>query len=108
MGGLYPPDTDDLEELANFFDRTDSMDLADLEEVRDLPTRRMVQVTLRLPADLVARYRRLAQCSHIPYTTLIRSALLRALDATEFPSGPPIRRSKSARPSAGRDARRPS
>ncbi len=83
MPELYPPDTDDLEELANWFDTHDTTKLADLEEVSERPTRPMVQVTLRLPADLVDRYRRLAQRTHIPYTTLIRSALLRALESVE-------------------------
>lgn len=83
MPGLYPPDTNDLEELANWFDTHDTTELADLEEVPQRPTRPMVQVTLRLPADLVARYRRLARRTRIPYTTLIRSALLRALESAE-------------------------
>ncbi len=83
MPELYPPDTDDLEELANWFDTHDTTELADLEEVRERPARPMVQVTLRLPADLVDRYRRLAQRTHIPYTTLIRSVLLRALESAE-------------------------
>ncbi len=66
MPGLYPPDTNDLEELANSFDTHDTTELADLEEVPERPARPMVQVTLRLPADLVARYRRMARRTRIP------------------------------------------
>ena len=78
MEQLYPPETQDLQELARFFDEVDSMDLAELEEVRDVPARELVHVSLRLPKEDVERFRRLAEREKIPYTTLIRWLLHKA------------------------------
>lgn len=46
-------------------------------------TRYNVRVTLRLPVDVVARYRLLARRTRIPYTALMRLALLRTLKGIE-------------------------
>ncbi|WP_324715896.1 hypothetical protein U7230_11050 [Carboxydochorda subterranea] len=75
MEKLYPPDTDDIEQLARFFDEVDSMDLAEIEEVRDVPARELVHVSVQLPKEDVQRFRRLAEREKIPYTTLIRCLL---------------------------------
>lgn len=44
----YPPQTDDIEKLAEFFDQTDTTELAELEEVTGKPERELVNVSLRL------------------------------------------------------------
>lgn len=78
MDKLYPSDTNDIEQLARFFNDVDSMDLAEFEEVRDVPARELVHVSVRLPKEDVERFRRLAEREKIPYTTLIRWLLHKA------------------------------
>lgn len=62
-----------LQELAEYFDRTDAGDLP-WEEATDvvIERRELEQVSLRLPKDDLAALRRRATHAGIGYTTLIR------------------------------------
>lgn len=73
----YPPDTDDLQALAGFFDRTDITELEGLEEVEGRPQRQMVAVTVRLPKEDVEELKRRAKSLGLGYTSLIRAAVRR-------------------------------
>ena len=81
--GLFPPDTNDLDQLALFFDEIDSTTLSDLEEVGTLPERNssqdseLVSVSLRLLKEDVELIKQLAQHEGLPYTTMIRWVLHR-------------------------------
>lgn len=80
---VFPPDTDDLDKLAAFFDQVDSTTLSDLEEVNALPERNtaqeseLVSVSLRLLKEDVELIKQLAQHEGLPYTTMIRWVLHR-------------------------------
>ncbi|TDA68772.1 MAG: ribbon-helix-helix protein, CopG family [Clostridia bacterium] len=73
----YPPDTDNLNALADFFDHADVTGLADLEEVQDRPHRGLVSVTVRLPKEDVEELKRRAARMGLGYTSLIRAAVRR-------------------------------
>ena len=45
----YPPQTDEIEKLAEFFGQIDTTKLAELEEAPKLPERELASVSLRLP-----------------------------------------------------------
>ena len=77
QGHLYPPDTDDIDELARFFDTVDSTQLAGLEEVKDFPVRDLVNVSLRLPRRDLEHIKRVAAAEGLPPTTFIRWLLRR-------------------------------
>lgn len=65
-----------IEELADFYDRTDTGDLEG-EEVTDVEIERwdLEQVSLRLPAQDVREFKRRASKLGTGYTTLIRMIL---------------------------------
>lgn len=46
----YPPHTEDVEKLAEFFDRVDTTELAALEGSPEVPERDLVNVSLPPPA----------------------------------------------------------
>lgn len=73
----YPPDTDDLQALAAFFDHADITELEGLEEVEERPQRQMVAVTVRLPKEDVEELKRRAKSLGLGYTSLIRAAVRR-------------------------------
>ena len=56
----YPPNTDDLNDLADSFDQVDVTELAGLEEIQDRPRRDLVAVTVRLPREDVEELKRRA------------------------------------------------
>ncbi|HHV62338.1 MAG TPA: hypothetical protein GXX51_06840 [Firmicutes bacterium] len=84
MAGKYPPDTDNIDELAKFFDETDSMDLMGLEEVKietkRAPEKELVHLSLRLPREDLETFKRVAEKAGIGQTTLIRMVLHRYLE----------------------------
>ena len=45
---MHPPATDDIDKLAEFFDNVDATAMGGLEEVRRLPERELVNVSIRL------------------------------------------------------------
>jgi len=73
----YPPETDDLQVLADFFDRTELTELDGLEEMEQKPTRHLVTVTVRLPQEDVEELKRRATRLGLGYTSLIRTAVRR-------------------------------
>jgi predicted DNA binding CopG/RHH family protein len=78
-GGAEIPRAE-LDDLANYFDRTDAGEL-EWVEAEDLVIERpeLEQISLRLPKeDLIALKRRAAQLG-VGYTTLIRMMLRRSL-----------------------------
>ena len=77
MTKKYPPDTGDLQALAEFFDRTDITKLEGLEELPDKPQRRLVSVTVRLPQEDVEELKRRAARLGLGYTSLVRAAVRR-------------------------------
>jgi hypothetical protein len=68
--------TDDLEALAEYFDRTDAGDLP-WDEATDLAIKRpeLVQVSLRLPKQDLAALKARAARAGVGYTTLLRMIL---------------------------------
>jgi len=88
MMALFPPDTDNLDELAAFFNHVDSTELTDLEEVKALPEAEatqdseLVPVSLRLLKEDVELIKQLAQNEGMPYTTMIRWVLHRFAKST--------------------------
>ncbi|MBI4198447.1 MAG: hypothetical protein HY533_05000 [Chloroflexi bacterium] len=65
----YPPQTEDMERLADFFGQIDTTDLDGLKEVPEVPERDLVSVSLRLPKrDLEALKRVAAQEGLAPGT----------------------------------------
>lgn len=73
----YPPDTDDLHVLAEFFDETDITELEGLELVGKKPQRQMIAVTVRLPKEDLDELKRRAKMLGLGYTSLIRAAVRR-------------------------------
>lgn len=73
----YPPDTDDLDVLAEFFDETDITELEGLELVGKKPQRQMIAVTVRLPKEDLDELKRRAKMLGLGYTSLIRAAVRR-------------------------------
>lgn len=63
----------DVQEIAEFFDRTDTSEL-DLEPVEDVVIERpeLEQISIRLPKEDLEALRRRAAKSGVGYTTLIR------------------------------------
>lgn len=66
----------DVEEIADFFDRTDTSELP-LREADDVVVERpeLEQISIRLPKEDLAAIRRRAARSGVGYTTLIRMIL---------------------------------
>lgn len=85
---IFPPATNNLDELAAFFDHVDSMELTGLEEVNELPETEsprdseLVPVSLRLLKEDVDLIKQLAQNEGMPYTTMIRWVLHRFAKST--------------------------
>lgn len=73
----YPPDTDALHVLAEFFDETDITELEGLELVGKKPQRQMIAVTVRLPKEDLDELKRRAKMLGLGYTSLIRAAVRR-------------------------------
>lgn len=71
-----------IEELAEYFDRTDTGDPKNWEEADDAVIERpeMEQVSIRLPKEDLEHIRRRAAKSGVGYTTLIRMILRAHLD----------------------------
>ena len=68
------PDQSMIEELAAYFDRTDTSDPATWEEATDVVIARpeLDQISLRLPRADVAELKRRAAEAGVGYTTLLR------------------------------------
>jgi predicted DNA binding CopG/RHH family protein len=77
QGTKYPPHTDDIEELARFFDTTSLEELADVEEVAELPERELVSVSLRLPKRDLELLKRVAAREGLAPSTFMRWVLRR-------------------------------
>ncbi|MBI4311772.1 MAG: hypothetical protein HY681_08310 [Chloroflexi bacterium] len=73
----YPPQTEDLEKLAQFFDQVDSTDLEGLEEVPDVPERELVNVSLRLSRRDLEVLKRVAAQEGLAPGTFMRWVLHR-------------------------------
>lgn len=71
----------DVQEMAKFFDRTDTSEL-DLDEVDDVVIERpeLEQISIRLPKEDLDALRRRAAKSGVGYTTLIRMIVRAHLD----------------------------
>jgi predicted DNA binding CopG/RHH family protein len=80
------PTRERVEELADFYDRTDTSDLS-WKEADDVTIERpeLEQISIRLPKDDLERIRRRAARMGVGYTTLIRMILRAHLD------DPPVR-----------------
>ena len=69
------PEQEQIEELAEHFDRTDVGDPAEFEEVEDVVIERrpeLEQISVRIPSEDLAALRQQADRAGIGYTTLIR------------------------------------
>lgn len=73
----YPPHTEDLEKLAQFFDQVDTTGLEDLEEAVERPERDLVNVSLRLPRRDLTVLKQVAAREGLRPTTFMRWALHR-------------------------------
>ena len=73
----YPPHTEDVEKLAEFFDRVDTTELAALEGLPEVPERDLVNVSLRLPRRDVEVLKRVAAREGLPPSTFMRWVLRR-------------------------------
>ncbi|MBI4202910.1 MAG: hypothetical protein HY532_07360 [Chloroflexi bacterium] len=73
----YPPHTQEIERLAEFFDQADTTQLAGLEEIHDVPERELVNVSLRLPRGDVETLKRVAAQEGLPPSTFMRWVLHR-------------------------------
>ncbi len=73
----YPPNTEDVEKLAQFFDQVDTTELAGLEEVSEVPERDLVSVSLRLPRRDVEVLKRVAAREGLAPSTFMRWVLRR-------------------------------
>ena len=73
----YPPQTDDIEKLAEFFDQVDTTELAGLEEVPRTPERELVNVSLRLPRHDVEVLKRVSAQEGLAPGTFMRWVLHR-------------------------------
>lgn len=73
----YPPHTEDLEKLAEFFDHVDSTELAELEEMAEVPVRDFVNVSIRLPRSDVELLRRVAAQEGLAPSAFMRWVLRR-------------------------------
>ena len=71
----------DVQEMAEFFDRTDTSEL-DLDEVDEVVIERpeLEQISIRLPKEDLDALRRRAAKSGVGYTTLIRMIVRAHLD----------------------------
>ncbi|MCL4514419.1 MAG: BrnA antitoxin family protein [Firmicutes bacterium] len=79
--GKFPPDTDNIDILAKFFDKVDITELEGLEEVPDKPERDLVHLSLRLPREDVEAFKQVAKKAGVGHTTLIRMVLRNYLDS---------------------------
>lgn len=77
MTSKYPPAIEDVEELAEFFDRTDTTELEGLEKAPELPERELVSVSLRLSRRDLEVLRRVAAQEGLAPSTLMRWVLHR-------------------------------
>lgn len=88
---LFPPDTNNLDALAAFFDHVDSLALTDVEDVHEQPQTEflrepeLVPISLRLLKEDVEIIKRLAQHEGVPYTTLMRWMLHRMAQGAQSP-----------------------
>ena len=73
----YPPQTDDIEKLAEFFDQVDTTELAEMEETPRTPERELVTVSLRLPRHDVEVLRRVSAQEGLAPGTFMRWVLHR-------------------------------
>ena len=73
----YPPEIEDVKELAEFFDQVDTTDLDGLQEVPEPPERDLVNVSLRLPRRDVETLRRVASSEGLAPSTFMRWVLHR-------------------------------
>jgi hypothetical protein len=73
----YPPHTEEVERLAEFFDKVDTTELVGIEEVPEVPERELVNVSLRLPRRDLETIRRIAALEGLPPSTFMRWLLHR-------------------------------
>ena len=73
----FPPQTDDIEKLAKFFHRVDTVELAGLKEEPKAPSRELVSVSLRLPSQDVEVLKQVAGEEGLAPGTFMRWVLHR-------------------------------
>lgn len=73
------PASDDIEKLADFFDRTDTQALDWEDADVEFKKPELVHVSVRLPKEDVAAIKKAARKKGIGYTTYIRMALRQAI-----------------------------
>lgn len=73
----YPPHTEDVEKLAEFFNQVDTAELEDLEKMADVPERDLISVSLRLPRRDVEVLKRVAAQEGLAPSTFMRWVLRR-------------------------------
>ncbi|WP_165847843.1 CopG family antitoxin [Ammonifex thiophilus] len=74
------PDTNDVVDLADFFDRTDTEELEWKDDPLEFRKPQMVQVSIRIPKEDLEAIKRAARKAGIGYTTFIRMLLRRAVE----------------------------
>jgi|TARA_Y100000310_G_scaffold337562_1_gene424924 predicted DNA binding CopG/RHH family protein len=73
----FPPHTEEVAALAEFFDLADTTQLKDLEEIPEAPERNLVSVSLRLPRHDVEVLKRVAAQEGLAPSTFMRWVLRR-------------------------------
>ncbi|MDN5327103.1 MAG: hypothetical protein PWP41_1799 [Moorella sp. (in: firmicutes)] len=73
------PGIDDIDKLADFFDRTDTQELDWEDADVEFKKPELVHVSVRLPKEDVAAIKKAARKKGLGYTTYIRMALREAI-----------------------------
>lgn len=73
------PRTDDIEKLAEFFDRTDTQELEWEDADVDFKKPELVRISVRLPKEDVLAIKRAARKRGLGYTTYLRMILREAI-----------------------------
>ncbi|QGP93771.1 CopG antitoxin of type II toxin-antitoxin system [Neomoorella glycerini] len=82
------PGIDDIDKLADFFDRTDTQE-QDWEDADvEFKKPELVHVSVRLPKEDVAAIKKAARKKGLGYTTYIRMALREAIKREGFKKAP--------------------
>ncbi|KYH32989.1 CopG family antitoxin [Neomoorella mulderi] len=82
------PGIDDIDKLADFFDRTDTQELDWEDADVEFKKPELVHVSVRLPKEDVAAIKKAARKKGLGYTTYIRMALREAIKREGFKKAP--------------------
>ncbi|MBI2918361.1 MAG: hypothetical protein HYY01_10245 [Chloroflexi bacterium] len=77
MQSRYPPHTEEIEKLADFFDQMDTTELTGVGEVVEVPERDLVTVSLRIPRHDLEVLKRIAAQEGLASSTYMRWVLRR-------------------------------